>query len=313
MTDLKDLTNLELEARAEIACKVGRILSSSDNMTEQTAALELAKVLAEDVAVTVREALSRELNSCIFLPQELLSIVAKDIEQVSIPFLVASEAMDDVFLEEIVRGCSDDHQVAVARRNGISEAVSFAISEVACQSAVDQLSVNDTADMSMRSYEKVVERFPQDVGLMEKLASRADLPIEIVEKLVFKVSKQYGELLIGKFGISRDYSSYLVSLVNRQVFSRTLEMSSQLEIQNYLTQLHERQNLGSDVLLTYLQNNNLRLFTTSLAVLKGQPYEKIEQIVSGRDKKPLARLLDSIGFSKSVIGVLLISYERLVF
>ncbi len=313
MTEVQDLNNLELDARAEVARKAGRILSSSDDMTEQKAALELAKILAEDVAVTVREALSRELYSCIFLPQELLSIVAKDIEQVSVPFLIASEAMDDVFLEEIVRGCSDDHQVAVAQRKGISEAVSFAISEVACHSAVDKLSVNDTAHMSIRSFEKVIERFPQDTGLMEKLASRADLPIEIIEKLVFKVSKQYGELLIGKFGISRDYSSYLVSLVNRQVFSKALEMAPQLEIQNYLTQLHERENLGSDVLLTYLQNNNLRLFTTSLAVIKGQSYEIIEQILVKRDKNILARLLDSIGFSKSVIGVLLISYERLAF
>ena len=311
MTELQEINSLELEARTEVARKVGRILSSSEDLTEQKAALELAKILAEDVAVTVREALSSELNSCIFLPRELLSVVAKDIEQVSVPFLVASGAMDDAFLEEIVRSCSEGHQVAVAQRKGISEAVSFAISDVGCHGAVDQLSVNETADLSIRSFEKVIERFPQDTGLMEKLASRADLPVEIIEKLVFKVSKQYGELLIGKFGISRDYSSYLVSLVNRQVFSKALEMSPQIEIQNYLTQLHGQQNLGSDVLLTYLQNNNLRLFTASLAVIKNQPYEKIEQVMAKRDKNILARLLDGVGFSKSVIGVLLISYERL--
>lgn len=311
MADVQDLHNLEQDARRDIARKVGRILSSSEDVTEQKAALELAKALAEDVAVTVREALSQELKSCIFLPKELLSIVATDIEQVSNPFLIASEAMDDDFLEEIVRSCGDRHQEAVARRVGISEAVSFAISNIGCHGAVDQLSANDTAEMSTRSFNRVIERFPQDIGLMEKLASRADLPIEVIEKLVFKVSKQYGELLIGKFGISRDYSSYLVSLVNRQVFSRTLEMSPQAEIENYLSQLHARQNLGSDVLLTYLQNNNLRLFTTSLAVLKGQPYEKIEKLVAKRDKKILARLLESVGFSTAVIGVLLISYERL--
>jgi len=311
VTELQEINSLELEARTEVARKVGRILSSSEDLTEQKAALELAKILAEDVAVTVREALSSELNSCIFLPRELLSVVAKDIEQVSVPFLVASGAMDDAFLEEIVRSCSEGHQVAVAQRKGISEAVSFAISDVGCHGAVDQLSVNETADLSIRSFEKVIERFPQDTGLMEKLASRADLPVEIIEKLVFKVSKQYGELLIGKFGISRDYSSYLVSLVNRQVFSKALEMSPQIEIQNYLTQLHGQQNLGSDVLLTYLQNNNLRLFTASLAVIKNQPYEKIEQVMAKRDKNILARLLDGVGFSKSVIGVLLISYERL--
>ena len=313
MTDVAEIADLELNARTEIARKVGRILASSDDVTEQKAALELARVLAEDVAATVREALSKELSSCIFLPKELVSIVAKDIEQVSIPFLVASEALDDVFLEEIVRSCSGGHQEGVAMRSGISEAVSFAISDVGSQGAVDKLSANETADLSLRSFSRVIERFPEDVSLMEKLAFRADLPIDVVEKLVFKVSKQYGELLIGKFGISRDYSSYLVSLANRQVFSRTLEMSPQSEIHNYLTQLHARQSLGSDVLLTYLQNNNLRLFTTSLAVMMEQPYGKIQELVARRDKKILARLLDNVGFSKPVIGVLLISYERLAF
>lgn len=313
MTDVEDIADLELNARTEIARKVGRILASSEDVTEQKAALELAKVLAEDVAATVREALSKELSSCIFLPKELVSIVAKDIEQVSIPFLVASEAMDDIFLEEIVRSCGGSHQEGVAMRSGISEAVSFAISDVGSHGAVDKLSTNETADLSLRSFNRVVERFPEDVSLMEKLAFRADLPIDVVEKLVFKVSKQYGELLIGKFGISRDYSSYLVSLANRQVFSRTLEISPQPEIHNYLTQLHARQSLGSDVLLTYLQNNNLRLFTTSLAVMMEQPYGRIQELVATRDKKILARLLDSIGFSKPVIGVLLISYERIAF
>lgn len=313
MTDVQDIAGLEPSARADIARKVGRILSSTDNTTEQKAAYELAKVLAEDVATSVREVLARELSSCIFLPKELVLIVAKDISQVSVPFLVASEAMDDEFLEEIVRSCSGSHQEGVAARKGLCEAVSFAISDVGSPGAVEKLSTNESAEMSARSFSRVIERFPEDSSLMEKLAFRADMPIEIIDKLVFKVSKQYGELLISKFGISYDYSSYLVSLANRQVFSQTLELSPQPEIHNYLSQLHARQSLGSDVLLMYLQNNNLRLFTTSLAVMMKQPYQKIQELVAKRDTKILARLLDNVGFSKPVIGVLLISYERLEF
>lgn len=313
MNSVDDLKNIELDARAEIARKVGLILSSSKNVADQKAALELARVLAEDVAVAVREALSRELRSCIFLPNDLIATISKDIEQVSMPFLVASAAIDNTFLEEIVRSCGDSHQEAVAMRQGLAEAVSFAISDVGCQEAVDKLAGNQTADLSRRSFDRVIQRFPEEMSLMEKLASRADLPVEVVESLVLKVSQAYGEILINKFKVSRDYSSYLVSLANRQVFSRTLEISPLPEIRNYLVQLHARHGLGSDILLTYLQNNNLRLFTMSLSVLLDQKFEQIEQLIASRDKKILARILESIGFSKSVIGVLLISYERLVY
>ncbi len=311
--DVEDLKNLEQSARAEIARKVGHILSSSEDGADQKAALELARVLAEDVAISVREALSKELRACIFLPEDLLATIARDVEQVSMPFLVASQAIDDDFLEEIVRSCGDSHQEAIAMRNGLSEAVSFAVSDVGCLVAVDKLAVNDSADLSRRTFDKVIERFPENMGLMEKLAARADLPTQVIEDLVFKVSQSFGKMLIEKYGISNDYSSYLVSLANRQVFSRALEVSPLPEVENYLSQLHARHHLGSDVLLTYLQNNNLRLFTMSIAVLLHKPYDKIEPLVATREKKVLARLLDSVGFSKSVIGVLLISYERLVY
>lgn len=313
MNDVDELKNIEKEARADIARKVGRILSSSGDVADQKAAIELAQVLAEDVAVSVREALSSELRSCIFLPADLVETIAKDVEQVSTPFLVASQAMDDDFLEDIVRSGQARHQEAIAMRQGLSEAVSFAVSDVGCYEALGKLAANNTADLSRRSFDRVIERFPEDVSLMEKLASRADLPVDVIESLIFKVSQAFGEMLVGKYGVSNDYSSYLVSLANRQVFSRTLEVSPLAEIKNYLYQLHQKHGLASDILLTYLQNNNLRLFTMSIAVLLDKPYEEIEPLIASRDKKIVARLLDSTGFSKSVVGVLLISYDRLAF
>jgi len=312
VTDTDDLKHVALVAREEIARKVGRILSNENNGSEKEAALELAHALVEDVAVSVREALSQELRSCNFLPREMLLALANDIEQVSMPFLVASEATDDAFLEEIVLNCGNGAQQAVAGRKGLSEAVGFAISDVGCLKSVETLVENETAEVSERSCNRVVDRFPQERSLMEKLAERADLPIEIVERLIFKVSKQYGARMSEAFDLSTDYASYLVSLANRQVFSRALELAPLAEVENYLSQLHEIQGLSSDVLLTYLQNGNYRLFTAALSVLLEKPFEAIEASLAQKDKKILARLLEAAGFSRSVVGVLLIAFERLL-
>ncbi|WP_262695460.1 DUF2336 domain-containing protein [Kordiimonas aquimaris] len=311
MMHVDNLKNIEQEARAEIAKKVGKILTLSDDQTEKKAALELAKILAEDVAISVREALSQELKHCQFLPKDILVMVAKDIEEVSMPFLIASEAVTDDFLEEIVRTCNEQQQESIAQRQGISEAVAFAIADVGSHSAITVLADNETADLSSRSYNRVVKRFPEDVSLMEKLVSRADLPADMVEKLIFKVSHQYGEMLCSRFGLSQDYATYLASLAKRQVFSKMLELAPQTEIYNYLKQLNKTRGLDSDLLLAYLQNNNLRLFTSAISVLLAKPYDTIDALISKRDKTVVARLLDAAGFSKSVIGVLLISYERL--
>jgi uncharacterized protein (DUF2336 family) len=312
VTEVDELKNIDRKAREQIAGKVGRILAKQSNGSDKKAALELARVLVEDVSVSVREALSKELRNCSFLPKEILLKLAGDIEQVSMPFLVASQAMDDDFLEEIIHNCGDKAQEAVAARDGLSEAVGFAISDVGCKDAVETLVENETADVSNRCCDRVVDRFPEERSLLEKLASRADLPVEIVERLIFKVSKRYGEYMTEKFDLTTDYSSYLVSLANRQVFSRTMEMAPQNEIENYLHQLYSVNGLTSDVLLNYLQNGNFRLFTAALAVLLDKPFEAVETKIASGDKKVLARLLEAAGFARSVVGVLLIAYERLI-
>ena len=312
VSHINELRNIDLEARVEIARKVGKILTREEDGESNRDALQLAQLLVEDVAVSVREALAKELRSCSFLPGGLVNKLAQDIDQVSVPFLMASQAIDDAFLEDIVRSCSAGHQQAIAQRSSLSEAVSFAISDVGSFGAVATLVGNDDATMSERSHNRVIERFPEERSLMEKLAQRADLPAEIVERIIFKVSKRYGEYLSHKFGLATDYASYLVSMANRQVFSRTLEMAPLREIENYLRQLSAIDSLTSDILLNYLQNGNVRLFTMAMAVRLNRPYDAVEEKLARGDKKILARLLEAAGFSKSVIGVLLIAYERLI-
>lgn len=310
--DANELRHAGQAARIEIAQKVGRILVRHSDDSESEDALELAKLLAEDVAVSVREALSLELRNCSFLPKDLIVRLAQDIDRVATPFLMASQAMDDTFLEDIVRSSEEGVQEAIALRQGLSEAVSYAISDVGSVGAVTSLVGNDTVELSERSCNRVVDRFPEERSLMEKLAQRADLPASIVERVIFKISKRYGEYLSEKFGLATDYASYLVSMANRQVFSRTLEMAPPDEIRNYLSQLNEVGGLTSDVLLSHLQNNNIKLFTMALAVLLEFSYEAVETKVSLGDEKIVARLLEAAGFSKSVIGVLLIAYDRLM-
>lgn len=309
---MQELRNIDLEARVEIARKVGRILTRESEGGEHEDALQLAQLLVEDAAVSVREALAKELRSCSFLPGDLVAHLVQDIDQVSMPFLMASQAIDDAFLEDIVRSCGSAQQEAIAQRSQLSEAVSYAISDVGSLGAVSNLVVNEGATMSSRSHNRVIERFPEERSLMEKMSERADLPAELVERIIFKVSKRYGEYLSEKFGLATDYASYLVSMANRQVFSRTLEMAPLSEIKNYLQQLHSVDSLSSDVLLNYLQNGNVRLFTMALAVRLDRSYEAVEAKLALGDKKIVARLLEAAGFSKSVIGVLLIAFERLI-
>ncbi len=84
------------------------------------------------------------------------------------------------------------------------------------------------------------------------------------------------------------------------------------EVENYLKQLRGENALNSDVLLNYMQSRNVRLFTAAIAVLIDKPFSSVEPVLARGDKKIMARLFETAGFSKSVVGVLLIAYERLL-
>ena len=71
MSDVDTLRDIDLEGREEIARKVGRILANDSSSSDIKASLELAKILVEDVAVSVRQVLSEELRKCTFLPKEM--------------------------------------------------------------------------------------------------------------------------------------------------------------------------------------------------------------------------------------------------
>ena len=303
---------VEVEGRLEIARKISDILAGESAAPDREAAIKLARVLVDDVAVSVRETLAKELTSCTFLPQDIMEDISQDIDSVAVPFLVASKAVTDEFLEEIVRDCNSALQKAIASRESISEALAYILCDTGDIEVVDTLVRNDGARISERACDAIVGRFPEEESMLEILAKRADLPFTVVEKLVFKVSQEFGEYLIDKFQIAPDYSSYLVSLAKRQVFARASTSVTVKELLNYLDQLLIKGGLTSDVLLTALQHKNIRFFTAALSVLSGKEYALVDEALEAGGREALAKVLNNVGFSNSVNGVILIAYDRLL-
>lgn len=315
MIELSELQNVDRISRIDIAHKVGHIIqreqsNNTEDSAESQSALEVAKLLAQDASIAVREALSHELRECQYLPASLIEMIVNDIDQVAMPFLVVSEALDDELLEQLVNSCGEAVKEAIAQRNGLSEMVSFAISDLGGRDAVENLVENDTADVSLRTAQRVVDRFPEDSLLLNQLSKRADLPMEIVETLIFKLSRQYSEYLMHKFHLAEDYSSYLSTLANKSVFLQSLDIAPVAEVQNYLEQLHSVRQLTGDKILGYIQKGHLRLFTSSISILANRHYDTVEKSLAKGGRKVLNKLLHEANIPDNICGVLTLAFER---
>lgn len=305
-----ELQNVGIEFRVEIAKKVGRLLCSDDPKKDYDAAIELAHFLTEDVSIAVRKALSTQLRNSRYLPTNIVEKLANDIEQVSQPFLMKSQAVDDAFLKEFLGKCDSALQEAVAKRDDVSEELTYAICDVASVEAVSTLMSNEGAHLNEGSATRVVDRFPEEMPLLECMAQRSDLPVAVVECLIFKISSKYGEYLAKKFALTTDYSEYIISLAGRQVFHETLEVSPDFEVYNYFTQLHKEKALTSDLLFGYIQSGYVKVFIVALAVRADMQPKSLWAAIETDSSKVLDKLLRKCNFSRTVIGAILVAFER---
>ena len=305
-----ELQNIDREARVEIARKVGCLLLSDKRSSDRSAALDLARLLAEDVSIAVRVALSEQVRAAPYLPDELVEKLASDIEQVSCPFVMGFKAVDDKFLISMLDTCGDELQNSIAERKEVSEALTYAICDVACVRAVSTLMSNDGAILNENSAVRVTQRFPEDTPLLESMAKRADLPIEIVKSIIFKVSRKYSEYLASKFELTADYSEYIISLAERQVFHQTLELSPDSEVYNYFCQLNDEGAITSDLLFSYIQKGFVKVFTMAVAAKTGKAPEILRKALEVDSSKVLGKLLKKCGYSRAVVGAMVVAFER---
>eukprot|EP00657_Telonema_sp_P-1_P011923 TRINITY_DN774_c0_g1_i2.p1 TRINITY_DN774_c0_g1~~TRINITY_DN774_c0_g1_i2.p1 ORF type:complete len:156 (+),score=69.20 TRINITY_DN774_c0_g1_i2:123-590(+) len=84
------------QEKVVLAQRVSRFLSSGGRETEELeAATNIARALAQDMSVQVRETLAFELRLCRDIPQDLAARIASDVESVSGAFVETTFALSD--------------------------------------------------------------------------------------------------------------------------------------------------------------------------------------------------------------------------
>ncbi len=141
-------------------------------------------IMARDIEQNVREALSRQVKSCPFLPHNLAMTLADDIETVSLPMIQFSSVLSEVDLISIIDTGSVNKQVAVAKRETVSQRVSERLVDTENETVVGTLLSNDGADISERSYAKVANTFEGNPKIQALMADRPSLALSVIERLL---------------------------------------------------------------------------------------------------------------------------------
>ena len=83
------------QSRADVAAKVAGDVDGTLTDQERALADDILRLLARDVAVMVRSALSESLKSSVNLPHDIALTLARDVEDVAMPVLECSKILSE--------------------------------------------------------------------------------------------------------------------------------------------------------------------------------------------------------------------------
>jgi uncharacterized protein (DUF2336 family) len=300
-----DIDNLladpSARTRIEVARNLGRDIEGSLlTEAEVRAAQELIRIMARDVEVTVRAALSNSLRHAKRLPHDVALAMANDVEAVAVPILADSLVLTNSDLIDVVRGGSPTRQTAIATRKSVSEPVAAALIAQGGELTVCTLLGNPGAHITDEGLNAALDRFAQSDAVKEEMAHRPSLPITITERLVAMVSEKLQDYLVAHHKLP---ASLATDMALRSRERATLHFSASLggeHVADLVAQMHANHRLTPTLMLRALCIGDITFFEFGIAALAAIPVANARILIHDAGEKGFAALYFKSGLPNSL-------------
>jgi uncharacterized protein (DUF2336 family) len=298
------------DLRVELADKLAADLSGSTLTTaEVVLAQDIVRILAKDVEVKVRAALSRGLRHATHLPRDVAKKLADDLEFVALPLLADSMVLTDEDLIEIVRGGSCLKQEAIASRPNLSETVSDVIITHAEEPAVVVLMGNEAANIADASFHRAVDRFGASTQVKEAMALSGKLPVAVAERLVTMVSKALQTHLVMNHALSPAIASDIVLSAREHAIIHLSWGASDEDLRTMVTQMHRNDRLTPSLILRAICTGDIAFFEAAMAVRGDIPLENAQMLIHEPGRRGLEALYRKASMPPGLYGAVLAAVD----
>lgn len=287
--------------RAKAANALGRAYIQSSMSEEEARAAEAAMIfLLDDPSPLVRFGLAEAICFSSRIPRAVIMGLASDQLDVAGLVVSCSPVLGDADLVDMVADSRPGLQLAVAMRQNLSSSVCAAVAEVGCNLAVSELLQNRKARIASVSFNRIWERFENDVDVRSRLIDRDDLPCDVRHALIFKIGRALaGSRFVSSIvGIGR-VSSVMASACERAILTLTDNVSD-AEIPALVEHLRIRGDLSPAFLMHVLCKGNIEFFAASIAAISGMGRARVRAILVDGRRASIASLLTSCGIQKSI-------------
>lgn len=266
--DVHDLLRLAGDRSAAARAQLVEIVSdlffdTARVLTERERAsmTDILRQLIQDVEITVRKHLAIRLSDEPEAPLELVQALANDSAEIAHPILSQSVVLQDPALIEIIRNRSLEHQLAIAIRKDVSEAVCGALVETENKTVIETLLNNEGASIAQETMAYLVEQSQRVDAFQNPLVRRHDLPEDMAKKMYWWVSAALRTEILQKHDLDEDQLDDVIeSAVEAAVRSDTTSKSDRAPASRLVTQLIGKHGTDAELLIRLLKAGEVSLF-----------------------------------------------------
>lgn len=232
------------------------------------------------------------------LPRDLALRLANDEIDVAEPILQQSSVLTDTDMISITRDKGDDHRVAIARRENLSEPLTDALLEHGGQPVWQEVSGNKGAQFSEDGMARMIDRAADDAVLRDNLANRQDLSREVAEQLLPILPDDAKDRLTRLFEEDHDKAEKLLDDAQFKAQAESLATrQDRLDARILIRKIQNGQITLDDAVQQLAQHEQIREIALVLSSVADLPESVANNVLLQVKDEPSIVLCRSIGLS----------------
>jgi uncharacterized protein (DUF2336 family) len=232
-------------------------------------------------------------------PNTIRSLALDDAIEVAEPILSQYNALDDDILTQCIAIRGQEHLLAIATRNKISETISYHLVTKGSTKVLGTLANNPGAAISDASFGILVKKSADDDWLSECVAGRKDIPKHHLRELLSKASEIVRQRLMTS-------NPELGEIIQEILPLKTSTANKISPVTDYSAAEHlvKSLELTETVVLEFAREKKLAEMVASIAQLSGLSAHEIERLFMGPWTSPVAVVLKALGFRLSTVDAI---------
>lgn len=279
---------------------------------------EIFLTLARRAERDIRKVLSQKLAHAEWAPAALVNILALDEIEIARPLLESSPILQDDDLLRVLVEASLEHQIAVARRPGISGRVADAVIDRAEPAVLMALTTNRTAEVSAEGVRRLVEHSRRIAALRGPLTRHPLLTEALAEQLYQWVGTALRQALAARFTVD---DTALSGAIQESVAGALSGADSPPPAEDpaerdererrLVDKLQSAGQLRAGLLIRAARERRLGLFAHGLAALGGFGIGQVRAALSAPTPEALYYACAAVGIDRAVYPTLLVEIRKL--